>query len=296
MKKHFCSILCILLFGIDLFAQNTSFTLVIDPGHGGKDSGRPMGFLKFAHEKEINLSIALKLGNKIKEKLKNVRVLYTRTSDKFLTLEERADFANEYQADCFLSIHCNSNHSSSIEGTEMHIYSNKMKASRMLAELMDDELKKAGRKSRGIIDAEKRGKNLYVTQYTKMPGLLAEMGYLTHPKEEKFLNSEAGQEKLATALLKALERYIQTKKAAENRQTVYKVQIMATQKPIDIESAVFEELEEKVIQLENEESSKYKYKYLIGHEYEAARAWALAKKVEKMGFKGAFVVQVDEDD
>ena len=80
-------------------------TIVIDAGHGGKDPGA-LG--KSSHEADINLAVALKLGDYIKENMRDVKVVYTREKDKFVELNERANIANRNNADLFISIHCNS--------------------------------------------------------------------------------------------------------------------------------------------------------------------------------------------
>lgn len=79
--------------------------MVIDAGHGGKDSGTSGHVSK---EKDIALKIALELGKTIQKYLKDVKVIYTRTDDTFIELEERAQIANKNGADLFISIHCNS--------------------------------------------------------------------------------------------------------------------------------------------------------------------------------------------
>jgi N-acetylmuramoyl-L-alanine amidase len=79
--------------------------IVIDPGHGGRDYGAP-GYLKGVHEKHIVLKLGLRLAKKIREKL-HCEVVMTRTSDRYLTLEERTAFANTKNADLFISLHTN---------------------------------------------------------------------------------------------------------------------------------------------------------------------------------------------
>jgi N-acetylmuramoyl-L-alanine amidase len=91
-------------------------TLVLDAGHGGKDPGAGNG-----KEKKYALDITLKLGQKIKNKHKDVKVIYTRDSDVFIPLHERAAIANKNKADLFISIHCNANNVKSLSGTETYV-------------------------------------------------------------------------------------------------------------------------------------------------------------------------------
>lgn len=92
-----------------------AFTLVIDAGHGGKDAGA-VG--SSSYEKNINLTYALALGAKIKENCPDVKVLYTRSTDVFVELNERARIANRAGADLFISIHTNASKNSSAQGME----------------------------------------------------------------------------------------------------------------------------------------------------------------------------------
>lgn len=91
--------------------------VVIDAGHGGKDPGA-LG--KHIKEKEVALKVALEVGKTIKENFPDVKVFYTRMTDKFVELQERAAIANRNRADLFISIHCNSNNSKVIAGTETY--------------------------------------------------------------------------------------------------------------------------------------------------------------------------------
>ena len=90
-------------------------TIVIDAGHGGHDSGCLGAFEK---EKYVTLDIALKLGALIEKNMPDVKVIYTRKTDEFIELYERAEIANRNNADLFISIHCNANKNTSAYGTE----------------------------------------------------------------------------------------------------------------------------------------------------------------------------------
>ena len=95
-------------------------TVVIDPGHGGKDPGA-LGKNKSMHEKHIVLSVAKKLGDKIKSRYPDVKVVYTRSNDTFIGLHERAMVARRNNADLFISIHCNGSSSAEAKGSSVHI-------------------------------------------------------------------------------------------------------------------------------------------------------------------------------
>ena len=105
-----------------MFAQRGEkiTTVVIDPGHGGKDSGAVGAISK---EKDLNLTVALLAGDYIKKNLPDVNVIYTRERDEFVGLNERAMIANRHNADVFISIHCNStdNKASSAVGAETFV-------------------------------------------------------------------------------------------------------------------------------------------------------------------------------
>lgn len=122
--KRYLHIAIVLLIMINIipgtFAQRGSkiTTVVIDAGHGGKDPGA-MG--KHSKEKDIALAVALKTGKYIEENFSDVKVIYTRKTDEFIELYKRAEIANKNSADFFISIHCNSNKSSSPYGSETYV-------------------------------------------------------------------------------------------------------------------------------------------------------------------------------
>jgi len=111
-----------LIFSQFSYSQNTNNQqikkVVIDAGHGGKDPG---AIGKDAYEKDICLSIALKLGYYIETYLEDVEVIYTRKTDEFIELHKRADIANENDADLFISIHVNSTKGHSAYGTSTYV-------------------------------------------------------------------------------------------------------------------------------------------------------------------------------
>lgn len=103
-------------FTFILFCTSSfAFTLVLDAGHGGQDAGAIGSFSK---EKNINLTYVLALGKKIAANHKDVKIIYTRTTDVFIPLNERAQIANKANADLFMSIHTNSAKNKKANGTE----------------------------------------------------------------------------------------------------------------------------------------------------------------------------------
>ena len=108
-----------LIFSIASVAQTNTkpFVVVLDAGHGGKDPGRPTNF--GYKEKDIALDIALKVGENLKRH-GDIQVIYTRSTDVFIELRQRAKIANKADADLFVSIHCNA-HNSQAYGTETYV-------------------------------------------------------------------------------------------------------------------------------------------------------------------------------
>ena len=225
-----------------------SFTLVIDAGHGGKDPGtRGVKAL----EKDVNLKVALAFGKYVERNCPDVKVIYTRKTDVFIELSERAAIANRNKADLFISIHSNALPDGKISrGFEtytlgMHRASDnldvakrensvilvednykqryagfdpKSSESYIMFELMQDnnmsnsvELAKmiqheacslSGRQNKGVHQA-----GFLVLRETSMPGCLIELGFLTTPDEEAFLDSSNGQDLLAHGIFNAFLKY-----------------------------------------------------------------------------------------
>ena len=111
-------VLCFCCFSTLVWGAEKPFVIVIDAGHGGKDPGA-VG--RVAKEKDLNLSVALKLGARIASKHKDVSVVYTRRTDRFVGLDDRAVIANRCDADLFVSIHANAASTQSVSGTETYV-------------------------------------------------------------------------------------------------------------------------------------------------------------------------------
>lgn len=118
MRANLLKIIALLWIAIAFAPYANAYTLVLDAGHGGKDPGA-VG--KNVYEKDLNLALALKIGEKIKQKYPNVKVVYTRDTDVFVPLQKRSEIANDSKADLFISIHANSSESKESEGLETFI-------------------------------------------------------------------------------------------------------------------------------------------------------------------------------
>ena len=116
----------------------------------------------------------------------NIQVFYTRTSDKYISLEDRVDFADVAKADYFISIHCNSNPNKWIVGTKAHVDTDQDQVSVGLAkDLLNSIEKKTLIQSEGLMNKEDRGYNLYVLKkHFNAPSVLIECGFLSNPYEE----------------------------------------------------------------------------------------------------------------
>ena len=125
-------------------------TVVIDPGHGGKDPGA-LGKTKGIHEKHIVLSVSQLLGQKIKAKYPDVKVIYTRSNDTFIGLHERAMIARRNNADLFISIHCNGSSNTEAKGSSVHILGQSSNNSKNKTDYFERNMSTAQRENAVIV-------------------------------------------------------------------------------------------------------------------------------------------------
>lgn len=241
----------LLILGFLVFITNIQSqvvkTIVIDAGHGGKDSGA-IGKSGY-YEKKLVLAVALKVGKYIQDNIPNVKVIYTRDSDEFIELHERANIANKNNADLFISIHANSAGSSSAHGTETFVLGlhktednldvakrensvikyeedtdkhyaldlsspeGMIHLSMMQKAYLDQSIQLAEKVQSQFTERVKRQDRgvrqagFVVLYKTTMPSILIELGFLTNADEEKFLKSEEGQDYMASAIFRAIRDY-----------------------------------------------------------------------------------------
>ena len=290
-------------------AQKKEVVVVIDPGHGGHDPGHLSTNSQHLTEKELNLKIAQFLGGYIEKYLQNVRVVYTRTTDVYPSLDSRVDKANAIGADYFLSIHCNGNDRKSVRGTESHVHSMSLNKSVSLAREIEKQFStRAGRKSRGVKDKRDLQHSLQVLKYTNMTSVLVECGFLTNQKEANFLNTTYGQEIIASAIFRGFRAtivkeypsisFIRSQPAKPNQNStlastgkVFGIQIASSKKPIDTNDYSFKRLKMNVERRELNTTSAYKYIYIVGEYGSRKEAKEALASVQNNGFKDAIVVK-----
>lgn len=299
-------ILFLLFFGILSFNSFASaqkqVVVVIDAGHGGSDPGHLAHSSKLLSEKEINLKVALFLGEYIEKYLQNVKVIYTRTKDVYPSLDQRVAKANANNADYFISIHCNGNDRKSVHGTETHVHSMHLSKSVAFAQEIERQFsKRAGRKSRGVKDMKDLQHTLQVLKYTNMTSVLVECGFMTNLKEAKFLNSTYGQEIIASAIFRGFRATIEKTFPATSfrkkksgtivvKNKTFRIQIMSSIQPIKENDPAFKRLKMVVTRTKLNTSNKYKYIYTVGSYSSKEAAINDLKKVQKRGYKDAFIV------
>jgi N-acetylmuramoyl-L-alanine amidase len=237
--------LLLLILGLflqtSLIAVASGFTVIIDPGHGGKDSGTLGSSCK---EKDIVLGIGLKLGKLIAAKQPDVKIIFTRSTDDFIELNQRAIIANKAKANLFISIHADHSDSPSPHGPSTFTLGQNRTAENMAIAkrensviLLEDDYKQRYEGfdpnsaesyimfefmqdnymnqsiqlastiqdkfvANGRYDRGVRQDVFLVLRCTSMPSVLVETGFLSNPAEQEYLKSEEGQEQTALCIYK----------------------------------------------------------------------------------------------
>ena len=266
-----------------LWCQNSVQTIVIDAGHGGKDPGCHG---KHSKEKHVCLSMALKLGKLIEKKYPDLNIIYTRETDVFVELAERARIANKAQADLFICIHANAA-SPAAYGTETYVLGlHRTEAQQKVAsrensiiELENDggaQYEKFNLSADAIIakrlqlsvfldhailfaqflqrEFKKLGRRdrgvkqagFVVLYRTTMPSVLIETGFLTNVNEENFIAQEAGQNKMANAMFKAFVDYKNKIEGRDSDVNVNAIESIETIKTNQEESTINEKTPSKM--------------------------------------------------
>lgn len=200
--------------------------IYLDGGHGGKDNGASGNGLK---EKDIVLDICKRIEKGL-QAYGNVTVIQTRTEDIYLSLEARTKKANNANADCFVSVHCNSSTNTAARGFESHIYPNSGAATSAFQNVMHNEIvKEIGS------EIENRGKkqsNFHVLRESKMKSVLTENLFISNAADAKLLSQEDFRQKLAQGHINGLEKFLGLKLSqppapAPNNGKLYIVQVGA---------------------------------------------------------------------
>lgn len=216
--------------------------IVIDPGHGGHDTGTigPHGLM----EKDLCLDIALRLGRMIEEKLPNAQVVYTRKDDTFIPLEDRTAIANNAKADLFISIHANSSHDHAARGIEtyylnfatspesMEVATRENALSQSSIHDLQDLVKKIARNEKieeskelandvqdslahrmQVISQNQRNRGVKKAPFVvligaNMPSILSEISFISNPADEKLLKSVTQRQRVAEGLYHGITSYL----------------------------------------------------------------------------------------
>lgn len=249
-KKIFMVLGVLLSIMLTAEASEQQFTLVIDAGHGGHDAGALGAFSK---EKNINLNVALAFGRYVEQNCGGVKVIYTRKTDEFVPLHERANIANKHKADLFVSVHTNALPGGKISrGLETYTlgmhragdnldvakrensvilvekdykqryegFDPRSSESYIMFEVMQDKnmtksvelAKLVQRNTCAVADRQNKGvkqAGFLVLRETSMPSCLVELGFITTPDEEQYLNSSEGVDEMGRGIYQAFVAYLQ---------------------------------------------------------------------------------------
>lgn len=253
-KKSLFCLFTMMVFAVSCMAASKKFTLVIDPGHGGKDHGA-IGV--YSREKDLTLKFGLAFGKLVERRCPDVKVIYTRKTDVFIPLVRRAEIANKNHADLFISVHINAlaggrkvrgvqtytlgqgqntgkkgiienlevakrensvilleeNYQQTYQGFDPtspesnimfeFIQDVNMQKSVELAKYMQQHICAAT----GLKDMGAHQNNLAVLRLSSMPGCLLELGFISTPEEELFMNAPQAADMYARGIFNAFAQY-----------------------------------------------------------------------------------------
>lgn len=184
------------------------YKVFIDAGHGGTDPGS-LGY--GYRESDLNLQVAKKVESKLKSK--GIDVKMSRSSDVYYSLSERANMANDYGADAFVSIHQNSAQAKSANGIETYYNRNKEEDKPLSNDIQKQVISQTGAKNRGVKSA-----GFAVLVKSEMISSLVECGFISNESEVKKLSDSYYQDKLATGIADGIENYLKSNVIIEESQ------------------------------------------------------------------------------
>ena len=318
-------------------------TVVIDPGHGGRDPGAVGARSK---EKDIVLDVSLRLGKMISDNYPDVEVIYTRKTDVLIEHHRRADIANNAKANLFISIHTNAAEGRCPSGTETfvmgntHIAANMEVAKRENSVILfeDDhstryanfdpnrpesyiifdiyqnayfeqsvnfagEIQNQFKNFAKRVDRSVKQGPFIVLWRTAMPSVLVELGFICNAEEERYMNSEAGKQQLATAIFRAFSSYkskieerngfhttsqipeVEQSNPIASNEVEFCIQILSASRVLNSNSSEFK----SYTNVERFQASPNMYRYIVGRTTDYAAAQENLKKV-RSDFADAFIV------
>lgn len=172
--------------------------IFIDPGHGGKNPGAigPNGL----YESNVTLDIGLKLGRILTNW--GYEVNYSRVTDTTVSLSERAKMANDWGADYFVSIHCNSNVNPEANGTSTYFFRAGTIAENFAQIVNNNLVRQIQRKDLGIFSA-----NFAVLRLTRMPAILVETAFISNPEESRLLATNSFRQNCAIGIANGIAQF-----------------------------------------------------------------------------------------
>ena len=175
--------------------------IMIDPGHGGKDPGAWVRTRSRMSEKALVLDIGRQVADQLRRR--GATVIMSRNSDVYSEPTDRAKMADRNRVNLLVSIHANSSKRVGAAGSEVHIYTSAMAASKQAAAAMVSALSRAGIECRGV-----KRSNLAVLREHSRPAMLIECGFLTNSGDATKLNTASYRTRLATAIVDGISRHV----------------------------------------------------------------------------------------